>query len=249
MRLTKGAIAVAFFAFATLVGCTGPKGDTGPMGPSGAKAPNSTPIYTFKENFDEAYYNGQNYWGTVGFNAIPYYGQDSSAYVSPSYSLKLETMAAQWGSALFTNPGLVPYSASYGDYYCDFYLDPTGQVTSGKQIEFVVATGTQVLMAIGYNCGTASSYYCYQNGGTVTFGVAASSPLFRHFTMVYHSSTGLSSYYDNGVLVLDGLNSVHTISSTYTYGWPTSSWFGFVFPVGMMPTDYFNLDSLALYHY
>ena len=241
MRHTNYLILTTVLAIG-LTACTGPKGDTGPMGPSGAAG---NPVYTYNQNFDGGSFSLGSQWSFYNGGTGTVNGSlDSTTFVSLGKSMKVAGSSGVNGAA-FTQSGIVPYSATYKDYYVAFDWDPSGIAIASVKAEAVLVNSGTVLAALGFAVGSPNTFYVYSAGSPVTIDTVSSTPYFHHIQMVYHVSTQLSDYYIDNVLVTQGVNpgKVYTIT-----GAPTT-WAGFIFPSGMGTSDFFNVDNFQLFHY
>lgn len=236
--------ALVWFLLAAVVGCVGPKGDSGPMGPSGSNSSNQSPVYVFNDDFDSATYASVNSeWMAAGFLNGMTASLDSLAYVSANRSLRVGG-CVQYGQHFYSQPGIVAYTPVNGDYYCDFYFNPAGTTATNRPIEITFSDGNQTLVELGFVRGAPDTFYTYNGGSLVTLESVPATPPFHHVVMVFHGTNGLSAYYIDGSLMADGMDSRRSIPSD----WSASPWFGFAFPSGFA-CEYFNIDSLKIYHY
>jgi len=211
------------------------------MGPSGSGAPNSNPIYVYKQNFDGTSYSVGSEWGYLNAGVSAQTGY----FVSASKSMYIN--GAPWANTTggaFTQAGVVTFTAAMGDLYCDLYFGTFGSALSNA--EFVLVNGTTALADLGYQSGSPATFYAYNGSTAYTLSNVASVPNFHHLRMVYHQATLLSDYWIDDLMVGQGFAPTKTISVAGAPG----TWVGFYFPNGLQGlTETFYVDNVSVFHY
>ena len=234
---------LVFIVFATVfvAGCTGPKGDTGPMGPSGTKSP----TYIYNQAFDSVGYSLGSEWAMNNNGFGGSISLDTTSFISGMDSMKV-TGGSGVAGGVYTQNGVVSYSPSNGDFDVDFYWNPSGIVTASVKVEAVFVNSGVIMADLGFAYGSTNTFYVYSGGTAHTVESVTSSPYYHHIVMVYHPSTTLSDYYDDGNLIAQGVN----VGKTVTVSGAPTTWAGFIFPASLGTTpDTFNVDNFQIYHY
>jgi hypothetical protein len=216
-------------------GCTGPKGDLGPTGPQGSQgAPAATATYYYNSGFDtQANLSEWTVYQSGGTGSISTF-LDSSAFNSPGESMGVSATGSVFVDSLIYQ--VLSFDTSK-DIWVEF--DWLLQGLSGEN-EIVLRMNNVDKASIGYN---GTNIFLTNSGTRYYPAPAISTSLWHHVKMKLTPSTGLSSYW------IDGL-SIGTNYSTAIV--PTSSpnsgdLLGI--KLNFTPGDKIRIDNVQCYRY